>query len=167
MRSMYSVIKKEQNNTIAEEKLRKLLADELANMSEEEKQSSGYSEADLDAQVNAQVQALVSPWMRFFLTYDPSPTLMQVKCPVLAINGEKDLQVPPDENLQAIEKALKAGGNSDYTVKELPGLNHLFQTAETGSPSEYAKINETISPSALELIGNWISEHTADMENKQ
>ncbi|WP_269851459.1 alpha/beta fold hydrolase [Methanosarcina horonobensis] len=101
------MIKKEQNNTIAEEKLRKLLADELANMSEEEKQSSGYSEADLDAQVNAQVQALVSPWMRFFLTYDPSPTLMQVKCPVLAINGEKDLQVPPDENLQAIEKALK------------------------------------------------------------
>jgi len=160
MTSMYSVVKEEQNNTIAAEKLRKLIMDERANMSEEEKQNSNYSEADLDAQVNAQVQTLVSPWMRFFLTYDPRPTLMQVKCPVLAINGEKDLQVPPEENLQAIEEALKAGGNKDYTVKELPGLNHLFQTAQTGSPSEYAAIEETISPTALDVIGNWISEHT-------
>ena len=95
-------------------------------MSEEEKQHSSYSEANLDAQI----QALLSPWMRFFLTYDPKPTLMKVKCPVLAINGEKDLQVPPEENLRAIEDALKAGGNKDYTVKELPGLNHLFQTAQ-------------------------------------
>ena len=127
-------------------------------MSEEEKQNSDYSEADLDAQI----QALLSPWMRFFLTYDPRPTLMKVKCPVLAINGEKDLQVPPEENLRAIEEALKAGGNRDYTVKELPGLNHLFQTSQTGSPSEYAKIEETISPDALEIIGNWISEHTQE-----
>ncbi|AKB18240.1 hypothetical protein MSWHS_1377 [Methanosarcina sp. WWM596] len=159
MKSMYSVIKEEQNNTIAEKKLRKLIMDEMANMSEEEKQNSGYSEATLDALVNAQVQTLISPWMRFFLTYDPAPTLMQVKCPVLAINGEKDLQVPPEENLQAIEEALKAGGNKDYTVKEVPGLNHLFQTAQTGSPSEYTAIEETISPAALEMIGNWISEH--------
>ncbi|MPM83740.1 hypothetical protein SDC9_130809 [bioreactor metagenome] len=141
------------------------MTDEVANMSEEEKKNSGYSEANFDAQVNAQVQQLISPWMRFFLTYDPSPTLMKVKCPVLAINGEKDLQVPPKENLQAIEEALKEGGNRDYTVKELPGLNHLFQTAQTGSPSEYAKINETISPAALELIGDWVSDHTADMED--
>lgn len=161
MKSIYSVIKEEQNDTVAAEKLRKLLMDEVANMSEEEKKNSGYSEDVLEAQVNAQVQTLISPWMRFFLTYDPVPTLMKVKCPVLAINGEKDLQVPPEENLQAIEEALKAGGNKDYTVKELPGLNHLFQTAETGSSSEYAKINETISPVALELIGNWVSDHTA------
>lgn len=160
MKSIYSVIKEEQNDNIAAEKLQKLILDEVANMSEEEKQNSGFSEDDLDSQVNSQVQNLISPWMRFFLTYDPAPTLMKVKCPVLAINGEKDLQVPPEENLRAIEEALKAGGNRDYTVKELPGLNHLFQTAETGSPSEYAKINETISPKALELIGDWILERT-------
>lgn len=165
MKSIYSVIKEEQNDTVAAEKIQKLMTDEVANMSEEEKKNSGYSEANFDAQVNAQVQQLISPWMRFFLTYDPSPTLMKVKCPVLAINGEKDLQVPPKENLQAIEEALKEGGNRDYTVKELPGLNHLFQTAQTGSPSEYAKINETISPAALELIGDWVSDHTADMED--
>jgi fermentation-respiration switch protein FrsA (DUF1100 family) len=167
MKSIYSVVKEEQNDTLAAEKLQKLIMDEVENMSEEEKKSSGYSEEALEAQVNAQVQNLISPWMRFFLTYDPAPTLMKVKCPVLAINGEKDLQVPPEENLQAIEEALKAGGNRDYTVKELPGLNHLFQTAETGSPSEYARINETISPAALELIGDWVSEHTDDTEDKQ
>ena len=158
MKSIYSAVKEEQNNTIAAEKLRKLIMDERANMSEEEKQNSNYSEAAPDAQI----QALLSPWMRFFLTYDPRPTLMKVQCPVLAINGEKDLQVPPEENLRAIEEALKAGGNRDYTVKELPGLNHLFQTSQTGSPSEYAKIEETISPDALEIIGNWISEHTQE-----
>ncbi|MDY9925463.1 alpha/beta hydrolase family protein [Methanosarcina sp.] len=161
MKSMYSVVKEEQNNTIAAEKLRKLLTDELVNMSEEEKQNSGYSETALEAQI----QTLLSPWMRHFLTYDPKPTLMKVRCPVLAMNGEKDLQVPPDENLQAIEEALKAGGNKDYITIELPGLNHLFQTAQTGSPSEYAKIEETISPAALELIAGWISERTYEMED--
>ena len=88
--------------------------------------------------------------------YDPRPTLQKVKCPVLAINGEKDLQVPPKENLAAIEQALKAGGNSDFTLKELPDLNHLFQHAETGSLTEYSKIEETFAPEALQIIGDWI-----------
>jgi fermentation-respiration switch protein FrsA (DUF1100 family) len=156
MRRMYSVVKEEKNNTAVEEELREILRTEIANASEQKTESSGHSEAVIDAQVTA----LTSPWMRFFLTYDPRPTLMKVKCPVLAITGEKDLQVPPEENLRAIDDALKAGGNKDYIVKELPGLNHLFQTAKTGSPSEYAKIEETISPDALEIIGNWILEHT-------
>jgi uncharacterized protein len=155
-KEMFSVVKEEQNDTIARKKLKKLLKSETENKSEEEKQHSNFSEANLEPQI----QGLLSPWMRFFLTYDPFPTLMKVKCPVLAINGEKDLQVPPEENLLAIENALKAGSNENYTVKELPGLNHLFQTAQTGSPTEYSKIEETISPDALELIGNWISEHT-------
>jgi fermentation-respiration switch protein FrsA (DUF1100 family) len=158
MRRMYSVVKEEENNTIAEEKLRDILRVELANMSEQERKSSGYSEAAIDSQA----AGLSSPWMRFFLTYDPRPALVKVKCPVLAINGEKDLQVPPEENLYAINEALKEGGNKDYTVKELQGLNHLFQTSKTGSPSEYAKIEETISPTALEIVGNWISEHTQE-----
>ncbi len=157
---IFSIVMQEQNNTIAEEEISKLLKAGMANMSEEEKKLSGYSENNLDTQI----QAILSPWMRFFLTYDPKPTLMKVKCPVLAINGEKDLQVSPEENLRAIEDALKAGGNKDYTVKEMPGLNHLFQTAQTGSPSEYAKIEETISSAALELIGDWILEHTQKKE---
>ena len=160
MKKIFSIVKEEQNNTVAEEEIRKLLKAEMANMSEEEKKHSGYSEANLDIQT----KTILSPWMRFFLTYDPKPTLAIVKCPVLAINGEKDLQVPPEENLRAIDYALKAGGNKNYTLKEMSGLNHLFQPAQTGSPTEYAKIEETISPAALEFIGNWILGHTQKNE---
>jgi fermentation-respiration switch protein FrsA (DUF1100 family) len=83
-----------------------------------------------------------------------------VTCPVLAVNGQKDLQVPPKENLRAIRQALRAGGNRDYTVRELPKLNHLFQTSRTGSPDEYARIEETITPAALQVIGEWIVKRT-------
>lgn len=107
------------------------------------------------------VKSLLSPWFRYFLSYDPVPTLQKVACPVLALNGEKDLQVPPQENLDAIEAALKAGGNKDYTVQELPGLNHLFQTADTGAPEEYAKIEETFAPAALQVIADWIKKVAA------
>jgi len=85
---------------------------------------------------------------------------MKVKCPVLAINGEKDIQVPAKENLEAIRKALKLGGNKDYTVTILPHLNHLFQTAETGAISEYESIEETISVLALDTVSTWILKHT-------
>lgn len=109
------------------------------------------------AVTNAQVSQLAGPWFRFFLNYDPRPTLEKVKCPVLAINGEKDLQVPAKENLEAIEKALKTGGNKDVTIKEFPGLNHLFQPAKTGLPNEYGRIETTFAPEALELIAEWIA----------
>jgi fermentation-respiration switch protein FrsA (DUF1100 family) len=112
-----------------------------------------------DQAVEQQVKAMLSPWLRYFLRYDPRPALMKLRQPVLAIVGEKDVQVAPKENLAAIEAALKAGGNKDYVVKELPGLNHLLQTAKTGGVSEYTKIEETISPSALKVMGDWILAH--------
>jgi len=151
---IFSVLKEEDDSENAEEKLRQMLMEDWEKMSDEKKEQIGDPEVFLEAQL----QSLLSPWYRFFLTYDPKPTLSKVKCPVLAINGEKDLQVPPKENLSAIEEALVAGGNKNFIVKELPGLNHLFQTAQTGVPSEYAKIEETISPIALKIIGDWISE---------
>jgi len=78
---------------------------------------------------------------------------------VLALNGGLDLQVPADENLAGIRQALAAGGNRDVTTEKLPGLNHLFQTARTGAPSEYAEIEETFAPAALQRIGDWIGQH--------
>ena len=102
------------------------------------------------------LNALKTPWFRFFLAYDPIPALDKLKCPVLALNGSKDLQVPPKENLAAIEKALKEGGNLNYKTMELENLNHLFQTCETGAVSEYAQIEETISPTVLEILRDWI-----------
>ena len=102
---------------------------------------------------------LLTPWFRHFLTFDPAPPLRQVKCPVLVVTGERDLQVPPDENMPPIEEALKAAGNKDYKLVELPELNHLLQTSRTGLPAEYSKITETIAPAALEAIAGWIEEH--------
>ena len=101
------------------------------------------------------------PWFRDLLTYDPAPTLTKLTCPVLVLNGEKDLQVPPTQNLPPIWKALEAGGNKNFEIVELPGLNHLFQHAPTGSPAEYGGIEETIALEALNSISDWILKHTA------
>ena len=109
-----------------------------------------------EALVGLKITQLTSPWMRYFLTYDPATALRKVTCPVLAINGSLDKQVLPDQNLPAIRKALDQAGNHRFEIDELPGLNHLFQTAKTGSPTEYARIEETMSPVALEKISSWI-----------
>ena len=106
--------------------------------------------------LNAQMSAIMNPWMLNFIRYNPAPVLEKVKCAVLALNGDKDLQVCSKVNLPAIENALKKGGNKKYTIKELAGLNHLFQECKTGAPSEYAAIEQTISPIALETMANWI-----------
>ncbi len=104
----------------------------------------------------ARIEGMSSPWTQFMLKYDPGKTLEKVKCPVLAINGEKDMQVVPDENLAAISLALKKGGNSNVTIKKIPDLNHLFQECATGSPKEYQEIEQTFSPVALNEISRWI-----------
>jgi pimeloyl-ACP methyl ester carboxylesterase len=106
--------------------------------------------------IESQLEQLLSPWMLNFIRYNPSTALEKVKCPVLAINGSKDLQVPSEVNLNAIETALNKAKNKNFVIKELAGLNHLFQECKTGSPNEYAGIEQTISPSALEVITQWI-----------
>jgi uncharacterized protein len=103
-----------------------------------------------------QSESLSSPWFQNLLNYNPVPTLGKVTCPVLALNGEKDIQVTPKENLTGISDALINGGNTNVTVKELAGLNHLFQNCETGSLTEYGTIEETFSPLALKIISEWI-----------
>ena len=108
----------------------------------------------------ALVKQSASPWLRYFVLHDPAPALAGIRCPVLAINGELDLQVLPGQNVPAIEAALKKGGNKDHTVLRLPGLNHLLQTAKTGLPAEYAQIEETMAPAALEAITTWIRQKT-------
>ena len=153
---LFSILKKESDSLKVIQKLKQVLLESVEEFNETEKEKLG----EMGSQIEVQLKQLASKWLRFFLTYDPKIALKKVRCPVLAINGEKDLQVPPKENLAAIEDALKSGGNKNYSVKELPGLNHLFQTATTGSPTEYARIGETISPSALKIIGDWVLELT-------
>ncbi len=108
--------------------------------------------------LRANLRATNLPWWRFFASHDPAEDIAKVKCPVLALGGSKDVQVRSRVNLAAIRTALEAGGNKQLTEREYPGLNHLFQTAETGAVSEYGQIEETISPQVLEEIADWISE---------
>ncbi|HEY4112220.1 alpha/beta hydrolase family protein [Puia sp.] len=102
------------------------------------------------------IDQLSSPWMEYFLAYDPAPALERVRCPVLAMAGSKDLQVAPEDNLVAIGRALEKGGNRHVEVKEFSDLNHLFQEAKTGLPAEYSTIEQTFAPVALEFMGNWV-----------
>ena len=111
----------------------------------------------IESQITSGTRAGLSGWYRYFLNFDPRTVLRKVKVPVLALNGELDLNVPPYRNLPEIERALKEAGNTDVTIREFPGLNHLFQTAlKTGSPDEYSIIEETMSPDVLETIRDWI-----------
>ncbi|MDR1339054.1 MAG: alpha/beta hydrolase [Prevotellaceae bacterium] len=111
-----------------------------------------------DAFIHSEIMKISSPWFRYFIRYNPAVALEKLKCPVLALNGEKDVQVTPKENLEAIAKALEKGKNKRFTTKELPGLNHLFQECTTGLHTEYAGIEQTFSPVALDIILKWIKE---------
>lgn len=107
------------------------------------------------AQRDAMIERVMDPWFRYFARYDPAPALRRIRVPVLAINGSLDRQVVPAANLAAIRAALAQ--DRDVTITELPGLNHLFQTAHTGGVGEYADIEETMAPSALATIAEWIN----------
>ena len=99
-------------------------------------------------------------WMFDCIRFDPATALQNVHCPVLALNGDKDVQVPCKENLQRIKESLELAGNQDVETIEVAGLNHLFQDCKTGLPQEYATIEQTFSPVVMLLIEDWISEHT-------
>ncbi len=113
--------------------------------------------ADMIAAVAHQ---LTFPWMYDFIRFDPANALKEVDCAVLALNGDKDVQVPADENLKIIEEALKEGGNQNVSIQKIEGLNHLFQECKTGLPQEYAMIEQTFSPEVLEILKGWILKQT-------
>ncbi len=150
-KAIFEIIKSEADTQILKQKISNYLEDNISateipsNMSKEEF-------------INLQVNRLTDEWLLYFLRYNPKENLSKTTCPILAINGEKDLQVDVKINLNAIEKSLKKAGNKKITIKPFPNLNHLFQTAETGLPSEYGIIEETFSPLVLEFVKNWIKE---------
>ncbi|MBX9735879.1 MAG: alpha/beta fold hydrolase [Phycisphaerales bacterium] len=112
------------------------------------------------ALIDDAIKAVTEPWMKTFITLDPREALAQVTCPVLALNGALDVQVLHAQNIPEITRALGRGKCTDYTAIVLPGLNHLFQPAKTGSPSEYVAIDTTFDPKALAIITQWITERT-------
>ncbi len=139
-REVIEILKTEKNDAAYAQKVRERMTGKLT-----------------DAEISVAIARGQGPWGRYFLAYDPAPTLRKVTCPVLALIGEKDTQVSAAQNLPAIRAALQAGGNKDFEVVEVPGANHLFQTAKTGAPAEYGQIEETISPKVLDMIGSWIA----------
>jgi hypothetical protein len=143
---IFSVLKTETDSAKRNEKLKEIMSNGMYNLMNDELKTS----------IDNQVKTVDNKWFRFFLTYDPYPALTKLSCPVLALNGEKDLQVPPQSNLRIIEKALKEAGNKNFKIMEIPGVNHLFQTCKTGAVTEYAEIEETISPAVLEILKDWI-----------
>jgi pimeloyl-ACP methyl ester carboxylesterase len=144
----YTIIKAEPDDDAATKKLRALYDGLSARDREQLGGPAGF---------DALAKELLSPWWRTCIVLDPRTFLARVTVPVLALNGERDMQVEPSANLPVMRKAL--AHDHDVTVRELPGLNHLFQTAKTGAISEYAEIAETISPTALTLVSDWIVRH--------
>jgi len=154
-KKLFSIIKKEPDLAAAEKKLHALIEKYVEALPDDQKESVAGA-------FQMEIKQLNTNWFRYFLTYDPAPTLEQVTVPVLALNGTLDLQVSPKQNLPVIAESLS--GNKDHTIIELPHLNHLFQTCETGTLSEYATIEETFAPSALSIISAWILERTAQSQ---
>ena len=149
---LYALVGEDTDDATAAQKIRAM----HATLTEDEKEKLDWTDTKFEERIKHQLK----PWWRYAMRYDPRATLMNVRCPVLALNGEKDMQVPAKENVAAISDALRAGGNTHFTVLELPGLNHAFQTAGPGMELEYAKIEETMSPVALQTIADWIIAQT-------
>jgi alpha-beta hydrolase superfamily lysophospholipase len=150
-KKLYTVLRKEKDNNKAEVKILALYREMLM----KEKTSKEDTEKAVN-QLKATFGASTYTWFRYFLFIDPATFWKKVNCPVLALNGDKDLQVSAKENLPAIEKAVKSNGNKTVKTVNLPGLNHLFQHCKTGLPAEYGEIEETFSPEALKIITEWI-----------
>lgn len=118
---------------------------------------NGIAKLEVEPLLGQYIAGYQKPWFHTFLFLDPQKYLSELTIPVLALNGSKDLQVQADQNLSAIDKALKAAGNTDYELKYLRGLNHLFQECDTGLVSEYGAIEQTLSPLLLKEVQSWLS----------
>lgn len=150
--AIFDILRKENDLDVA----RKLVNIEMERLAENLSGQDTARKSMLTEQLISGVESVFTPWFLFFINYDPAEYLSNVKCPVLALNGGKDVQVEAISNLEAIKHTLEASGNKQVTTKLFPELNHLFQTAKTGAPREYAQIEETFSEEAMQLISDWI-----------
>ena len=149
IRNRYAIL--QQTDKTPEELQKELYADVTKTMSPEQ-----LKDLNTIQQLSAQISSMTSPWYLHFMRYDPGQDLKKLKCPVLALNGEKDIQVDAAMNLAAIQERITGNGNKNVTVKAYPNLNHLFQTCEKGTLAEYGQLEETINPEVLKDIIEWI-----------
>lgn len=155
-REIFREIKRSSNEAELRSTLREILNKQVSSLTPEQRKSLNMNEKVIESQL----QQLTSPWFRTLLSYSPAQTLAQIRCPVLAINGDKDLQVAATPNLEGIRKGLALAGNTSLETVKFPGLNHLFQPCTTGALSEYAEIEQTIAPQVLDTIRAWIQKQS-------
>lgn len=161
--TVFRILKTEPDNQAAIRKMRAAWDRTVSTMPAAQRTEAQSAKGVMEAQI----ASTVTPEFRSILAHDPAPLLRKIKAPVLAMGGSGDLQVSAEQNLPAIAASLAAGGNEDYTVSSLPGLNHLFQRCTVCIPTEYATIDETFSPLALDVLGDWIARHTQGPSNQQ
>lgn len=148
-RQAYAAVREAKSAAALEARLRDLI------------EKSGLSASMPPAALQAQIRLMTTPWFRQYLDFNPAPLLEQIKSPVLALNGDRDLQVDAGETVPLLRQAYEKSGNKDFTVLEIEGVNHLFQKAQSGSPSLYGAIEETMAPEVLNAIMGWVVKHAA------
>ncbi len=136
--------------------VRALASEALGRLPEAQRKAIGDLDAAAARAAEQQVAGLRTPWFRYFLTYDPVPALEKLACPVLAIFGEHDTQVPAEPNREAMEAAFKRAGHRDYTIVVVPRANHLYQESVTGAPAEYPTLKKEFAAGFVETITKWI-----------
>jgi uncharacterized protein len=146
-RQAYAAVREENTPTALDARLNGLI------------EKSALSASMPPAALQAQIRLMTTPWFRQYLDFDPAPLLEKIKCPVLALNGDRDLQVDADETVPLLRQAYEKSGNKDFTVLEIQGVNHLFQKAQSGSPALYGAIEETMAPEVQNAIGGWVAKH--------
>jgi len=148
-RTAYAAVREEKTASALEARLHALIA------------KSGLNASVPPAALADQVRLMTTPWFRDYLDFDPVPVLEKIKCPVLALNGDRDLQVDADQTVPLLRQAYEKSGNKDFTVMEIDGVNHLFQKAQSGSPALYGAIEETMAPEVQKAISEWVARHSA------
>ena len=151
-KQMYNAIAAAKDSSEAAKKLKSIFKKFKKSLSKKYAEKWKYS----DNVFKKKLKFLLSPWFRFYVKLLPDTIFSQIKCPTLILYGEKDLQVQPEKNLMVIKNALIKGGNKNVKTMILPGLNHFFQTSDTGLPTEYSRIKETFSPKAMKALSDWI-----------
>jgi pimeloyl-ACP methyl ester carboxylesterase len=151
-RETLRLVKEHDDPAVLASQLRDLYRRETAKLTDEQRRVSGWSEGTMELQI----RFWQSAWIRQLVSYDPRPTLAKIRCRVLALNGEQDIQVAAKDNLDAIRAAILGGGNSSVKTVELPGLNHLFQNCRKKS-IEYGQLENSFDVSALSAIAEWLS----------
>lgn len=157
LRKFYDVLQHESDEEKAKVAIERIIT--------KHKESMPKEIADqIQKEIPETMSILLSPWFRYFIQCNPQSFLQQVKCPVLAMNGSKDSQIKPVENLNGIRQALLDAGNDKIYTYIMPSLNHMMQYCDTGALSEYVKIDETISPEVLQIISDWVKTQTSKQQ---